>query len=557
MSDFIQDSEFPYIPPCMRCQPIIEYANIQFHKQSIPYELEIFQDSDYRFGVFDIAVRGEIPITQKHIHIFFTIDASGSMNDKCLDGRTKMQHILYTLENILRIFHEKPECHISIQVQSFDSTIYKIIQDIDNIQDNDIESIIFKINKIRPGNSTNIELALQSAKDEIYIYKNKNPEHEVVHLFLTDGEITSGSDDNDLLKSIVPKNCTNIFIGYGLDHDSQLLSILSSESSNEYRFIDALEKAGLVYGEIIHSILYKAIADITIKAIGCELYEYKTNTWIPELKIGNLISEQKKTYHIRSKMPTEGIISVQGRTIIKTRQFQIMTNDIEEQVSTGSLSKIFEIDLTKYMFRQRTQELLYEAIYISEKNKDKTSLKSPPILRSPAKLIDINNNDKKKQMKIKLKIFLNLMLDYMKKNDMESDSFMKMLCDDIYITYKTFDTSVGNMFLCARQTTQGRQQSYTAATFSSQEEKCDDFQIPDVLQIPDDFNIDELPLLPPAFGMRRQLALTDSDDDINYTFTQTFLSPYSSSGVVATMRKVSGNHTFETILDSAETDIIH
>lgn len=555
MSDFIQDSEFPYIPPCMRCQPIIEYANIQFHKEGIPSPLTIFQDSDYRFGVFDIAVRGEIPITKTHHHIFFTIDASGSMNDSCLDGRTKMQHILYTLENILRIFHEKAECNISIHVQSFDSIVYKIIQDIDNIKDNDIEAIISKINKIRPGTSTNIELALKSAKEQIDIYKQNNPEHEVVHLFLTDGEITSGSDDTELLKTIVPKNCTNIFIGYGLDHDSQLLSILSSETSNEYRFIDALEKAGLVYGEIVHGILYKAIADVSMTTEECEIYNYKTNTWTTELKIGNLLSEQKKTYHIRSKIPAQSVISILGRTIIKTRQFQVITNDIEEQISNYV---VFESDLTKYIFRQRTQELLYEAKALSDKERSCIDLTRPPPLLSIRDEIINVDNPIKKEMKNKLKTFLKLMLDYMKENNMETDSIMKMLCDDIYIIYKTIGTSIGNMFSCARQTSQGRQQSYTVATIDNQEEYQLDSQIQDQI-IEDDFDLAELPPLPPPFGFRRQqLFRNDDDDDLqNYTFTQTFLSPYSSKGVVHVMREVSGNHTFGLNVDSSETDIIH
>lgn len=546
MSDLIQDSEFPYIPPDTRCQSIIEYANIQFHNQSVPSELEIFQETDYKFGIFDIAIRGEIPITQKHIHIFFTVDASGSMNDTCIDGLTKMQHLLYTLENILRIFHEKTECNISINVQSFDSSVYKIIHNIDNIKDINIETIIASINKIIPNNSTNIELALRSAKEQIDDYKDKNPEHEMVHLFLTDGEITVGSQNNDLLKSIVPKNCTNIFIGYGLDHDSQLLTLLSDETDNEYRFIDALEKSGLVYGEIIHGILYKAITNVIIKALCCELYDYKTNTWISELKIGNLLSEQKKTYHIRSKIPDQSTISVLGRTIIKTKQFQVITNDIEDQISTCLLSRLFEVDLTKYIFRQRTQELLYEARCISER-KDNIS-----IISIARPVPDENDKIIRQEMKVKLKTFLNLMVDYTKKHNIESDSLMKMLCDDIYITYKTIGTSIANMFSCARQTSQGQQQSYTVASIDIQEEYKMDSQIPELLHNID-FDLDELPSFPPHFGLRHQI-LEEDDDDINYTFNQTFLSPYSSSGIVTTMREVSGDYAFG---DYSRTNIIH
>ena len=148
------------------------------------------------------------------------------------------------------------------------------------------------------------------------------------------------------------------------------------------------------------------------------------------------------------------------------------------------------------------------------------------------------DEQKKQEMKTKLKTFLNLMVDYMKKNNMEEDSIMKMLCDDIYITYKTIGTSVANMFTCARQTSQGRQQSYTATTIDSQAQ-----------QILEDFDIDELPPCPPPLGLRRQRPIynLDDDDDINYKFTQTYISPYSSQGVINTMREVTGDFTTQPL----------
>ena len=71
------DSKFPYLPPCMRCQPIIDYTSIRFHSDVIEHPIKIFTDeeTEYKFGILDIKIRTEIPMTSKHIHMFFTIDA--------------------------------------------------------------------------------------------------------------------------------------------------------------------------------------------------------------------------------------------------------------------------------------------------------------------------------------------------------------------------------------------------------------------------------------------------------------------------------------------------
>ena len=116
-NDFKEDPTFPYLPPSMRCQKIIDHAAIHFNKLESPIPLELFTNPDWIFGVFNLHIRSEINITSKHIHIFFTIDGSGSMSDMCVDGRSKMQHIHYTLENMIRIFCETPECNISVHIQ--------------------------------------------------------------------------------------------------------------------------------------------------------------------------------------------------------------------------------------------------------------------------------------------------------------------------------------------------------------------------------------------------------------------------------------------------------
>ena len=52
-------------------------------------------------------------------------------------------------------------------------------------------------------------------------------------------------------------------IGFGSDHDSVLLEQLAGIYNEQYHFIDCLETCGMVYGEILHAIIYKFL-DINI-----------------------------------------------------------------------------------------------------------------------------------------------------------------------------------------------------------------------------------------------------------------------------------------------------
>ena len=506
----------------------IESIELEFLPKSIIIPECIQQINEINFGILNIKMckdDGNKDIKEeqdkkekKKLHVYFTIDASGSMSDICIDRRTKMEHILFTLENMLRIFHEKEEIEISLNIQSFDSQVKEIVTNVNNIHDENIEELVQKIRTIRPSGSTNIELALKSVSENI----NKVNLTEHVHIFLTDGEITEGSKELDVLKLLLPKEIPNIFIGYGKEHDSYILSNLAKGKKNEYRFIDALEKAGLIYGEIVHSLFYKALEDVKINCINCEIYNYETNEWTTWIEIGDLLYEQNKTYHIRSNNP-------------EICKIEIVSNNPEIciiEIVSNTCKKENENELIKYLFRQKTQELLFEAKKLSEE----TNIATYGFYNGLTE--DVTN------MKKKLKKFLNRLLEYMKNSELENDNFLKMLCDDIYIVNKTLGTRYGNMFSCARQTSQGRQQSYTCSEV--QELDIQDDQHRQLYQDP----LEMLQLKRSKYvTFINQDINEDINEDINdddeidfYKLSQEVLSPYSTNSQINMMRSVSGNN---------------
>jgi hypothetical protein len=541
----------------------IEYANMRFHSDTASYPVQIFPDADlnaeldYKFGIVDMRMANSIPITTQHLHIFCTIDSSASMSDIGSDGMTKISHIHHTLENMLRHFHGNHECDVSIYLQTFDTVIKPIITDVANIRDADIEELTKRIHNITPDGSTNIELALYTASCNIASYKVANPKHEIVHLFLTDGDITKGAIDHNVLFGWVPKCCTNIFIGYGIHHNAQLLSRLSNNKGDEYKFIDALENAPLVYGEIIHSMLYKAIENATVTATNGELYDYKTNSWTSELSVGNLLGEQVKTYHIRTKNPEDCNVSVTGINIIrfrqKCKQYERPVGCSDEYLILYTTDDLITIPITctttvdnldVYILRQKTQELLYKARHTYTNNNS---------------LVDVKQTDELlvEETKRELSEFHKQLLTYMKETHLDNEPILKMCCDDIYIAYMTMGTVVGEMFTCARQTSNGQQQSYMCSQIQSpalspshlrisppklQRQVADPgmdywFPMPEILsQI--DYNVRPTTPVSPLI-INRTTNIVDDNDICNYVPSQDFISPFVSSKLGSLMRDLS------------------
>lgn len=425
-----------------------ETRTIDSEKISVPIE-------EARFGILNFAAITANE-TKDVLEFLFVIDCSGSMSDRCSDGRSKMQHIIHTLKNMLLFLHEKTTTKIFITINAFDSIIYNIIKRT-NITEENFAEINAKIEKVQPRGSTNIQYALENSAEYIREIQTSYPEHIINHIFMTDGEATDGSRDISVLKDLVIDNLMNAFIGFGVDHDAALLNGIGTVGKSSYYFIDKLENAGLIYGEILHSIVYKVLEDAEIHITNGLIYDFKTNTWVEKLSIGNVISEANKTYNIITSEPSEFKAEIVGK--------------FSEMIVMYPARQIEAVDenlLTKHQFRQRTLQLMYEANdYCKRKREIDWSYNVSVFIRHNHNLANQVDFDRLKEDKVtiskKLHDFMDEMKKYMAENNLNDDKFMKNLCDDIYICFRTFDTRFGNMYCTARQTSQGTQRQYTTS----------------------------------------------------------------------------------------------
>ena len=143
--------------------------------------------------------------------------------------------------------------------------------------------ILTKVDGIMPRESTNIELALLKVRECIDTIKANYPSNNISHIFMTDGEVTSGNKYAEDLSLLVDRTITNAFIGFGVDHDSDLLGTIGSGEKTNYYFVDKLENSGLVYGEILHDIVYKFMTNVRLTIQNGLIYDFKKNIWVESI----------------------------------------------------------------------------------------------------------------------------------------------------------------------------------------------------------------------------------------------------------------------------------
>jgi uncharacterized protein YegL len=464
---------------------ILDNLKLEFHtnteKNAIPNEVIKNMDlktdnteSNESFGCLEIQA-GETTINIDPVFFLFMIDESGSMSEMCKDGKTKMDHVHYTMNQILFYFAENPETTIYVNVSTFDDKVRTVI-DTTMITHNNVNEIMEKIKKIRPQNSTNLELALKTANqimdDYVTTVSKKNQQHRIVHILLTDGCPTEGDSNEINLSNIINDSYSNTFIAFGVDHNPILMNKLGNAGKNTSNYtIEKLELIGNVYGEVVYNQLYKVMDNVILNIDEGYIYDWYTNEWKTTLYIGSLSNETKKYYYIKSSVPDNCSVEITGRPI--DRDAGILFKDYTKKTSNETCDISY---LTKHMLRLCTQRLLYEARVFAESEKiednifrfqtqdydnlispsDSTEDTLPILLKNTSTSLD--NKTKLEILKEKINEFLKYMRNYL--NTTEKNDFIEKLCEDMEIAIKTLGTKVQDLYLNARSKSQGTQQMY-------------------------------------------------------------------------------------------------
>jgi len=408
----------------------VGFNAIKFNPE--PYKFELFNlcenaENKYKFGIIELEM-ADCPIIDK-LKVDFMLDMSGSM-----DENQKMACVIHSMKNIMILFakyQKESGAEIRVIVNGFDNSIERIIPETIVTDDNFTELNLELKKRLVPRGGTNFEIALNEL-NRLDDFASASASAKTNHhaIIMTDGEVNEGIVQHDMLVSLVNKSIPCSFIGYGKGHNSRLLQKMADYETGLYKFVPNNEAAPLVFAEIIHAMLYPAMTKVVIKVEGAEIYNYQTNEWSNELYIPCIVSEVKKTWHIRTLTdPTLVTVSID---CAESKEIPSVSANMASELK----------NLNYYKHRQFCQELLYFA----------------------------KNDRRKHGLRNDLKRYFKYLKQFIIDNKLDEDVGYKTLCDDLYIVYSTFHLVHAEMYIASRQQSQGTQCSYQVSEEVEEEE---------------------------------------------------------------------------------------
>ena len=436
-------------------------------RPTFSFENKNFDDNGRKFGVLNIATENNIEaqVNMKPIHIRFNNDISSSMdeiNDNKRSSRNKIYYLKHCMIGILKHIASISETtNITITIYNFDSILTEIVSNVKVTKDN-VDAIIQQIKDIQPCGSTNFEKIMTNSFNELTTQISSNPDHIYADVLMTDGDITEGDSNIDRLKKFINPNIINAFIGYGYNQNATLLNAFSKVVNGSYSCIDNVEKGALVYGEVLSNIINIAFTKVTITIQNGMIYDWKENKFVDILAVDNFTWGSIKSFHIISENPEEVVINIIAICSRTGEAIQIIVSEKKEEELSNFKYRHRVLDLLHRVKSFNEEDYLYNITSYSSFSFGNNLRDDNEIEPENKKSFNKNYKETKKNLKDELRVLFKEIKLYMASNELIEDNFYKRLLDDLYITHLTFGTQYGNMYTCARQTSQGEQRVYSA-----------------------------------------------------------------------------------------------
>lgn len=456
-------------------------------------------------------------ISTQPMHWVLCVDRSGSMETiGSKDQRSRMDHVKATVVRIVEYLKQLCEGTTRVyyvDVVWFNGEVTTTSITVDKLTD--LSEFISEVNSVGAAGLTNMSAAIKKASSMIM----EAAPIKSAMVLLSDGEITAGVSDPQYLIQWV-NECADalktdfapVFVGYGTEQSSSLLMTLSRVPNGEYHCVESVEGASIVYGEIVHGVLYESIKNLNIEVQGGQIYNFEKNSWESSLHVGKVAAGASRVWHLRES--GEEPLSVNATyDTLTVGEGSDKDSWIQESVSCATVEEpavgASDKECYRYFLRQEVLELLAEAKEYTENMHERMKrntpppaprvrrqdagvlpaysdieygaqhqdLFDPPPVLSPIRIAGREAVKEEKtpgqKLREKLMVKLGQIKEYIAAEG-DDTGMLGALCDDLYICSLALKSSRGLTYIIARQTSQGLQRAYNATGMDDLEEDEDD-----------------------------------------------------------------------------------
>lgn len=277
------------------------------------------------------------------VHLCCVIDTSASM-----ESDNKLENVKQSLKFLLDFLGPQD----SISVITFSETARTILTQT-AVSATERDNIRARISIIRVESNTNLSAGIIQARDSLQI-DTSNVKQGI--LLLTDGIANMGlirpTDILELVRNTIDKfRGTSISsVGYGTDHNIELLQSISTEGGGSYYVVNNLEDVATVFGDILGGLVSCAAQQVRIVLpVGTEIKSrYATNTIgnHMEIVIGDMPAGTEAAF--LAKIPDGQSVTLKGYDLLTHNIFEMntavgKTTDVTLQVNGNAHYLRFEV----------------------------------------------------------------------------------------------------------------------------------------------------------------------------------------------------------------------
>lgn len=393
--------------------------------------------ASFQYGCLSIlAAPIATSITKKRIII--EIDQSESMKQMCGDDQTRLEKVLETVIKVIKyLFREEYNAtNVWIGINSYNDRHQVHIEpmQITGKSVDEQEQILHRFETlfktIRPDGFTNIENPIRDFVEQI---KEKEPTERLRHLrdallqnnlslleisrltqelsatcqalmeevqeedfliLLTDGQITKGMDEKDIVATYLQPNlnaiqsCRLYFIGFGKEHSATGLDTLDRGIGNYFSVISGVESTAIAAAEIIFRIVRPGPQKVVLTTLLEEqqqqqqpnqhhqIFNALKNTWESQISLGMLTPGKRMEFYTRISKEMVGVPKIEITTHNDPVALQIsLEGELSEEETTysvlrlESLQFLGQVKLNHYQFRKsdfitQTKKMVFKELYV-------------------------------------------------------------------------------------------------------------------------------------------------------------------------------------------------